>query len=151
MKIAIVGLGLIGGSYAMGLSLKGHKVFGIDKNMDAVSYAKQKGYIEDNNWSTEQILKAADLIILAIYPQAILNFLKEYQLCFQKNQVITDVCGVKSNFIHKATLLANPATYVSHHPMAGKEKIGIEFADCKIFKGANFLITPLEQTPITVI
>ncbi len=139
MKICIVGLGLIGGSYAMGLSKKGHKVYGIDKNIQAIQFAKDKGFIlEGFNKETA---------ILAIYPQAILDFLYKNQAHFKENQIITDVCGVKNSFVRKATLLARKATYLSHHPMAGREKIGIEYADDKIFNGANFIITPLEETP----
>ncbi|MDE7162098.1 MAG: prephenate dehydrogenase [Anaeroplasmataceae bacterium] len=76
---------------------------------------------------------------------AILDFLKQHNALFKENQIITDVCGVKSSFVRKATLLAGKATYLSHHPMAGKEKIGIQFADYKIFRGANFLITPIDS------
>lgn len=145
MRICIVGLGLIGGSYAMGLSLKGHEVYGIDQNIDSIKYAKEHNFIKEGFVDNFSILSECDCIILAIYPQAILDFLKEHADSFREGQVITDVCGVKSSFVRKATLLAGKATYVSHHPMAGKEKIGIAFADSKIFEGANFLITPIDS------
>lgn len=151
MKILIVGLGLIGGSYAEGLSKKGYEIYGIDQNEKPIQYAIEKGWIQDTLDSKETIINKADIIILAIYPQAILEFLKDNQSNFKKGQLITDVCGVKSSFVNKATLLATPALYLSHHPMAGKEKIGIEFSDCSIFKKANFLITPLKNTPIEAI
>ncbi len=147
MKICIVGLGLIGGSYAMGLSKKGHKVYGIDKNIQAIQFAKDKGFILEGFNKETAIIEECDCIILAIYPQAILDFLYKNQAHFKENQIITDVCGVKNSFVRKATLLARKATYLSHHPMAGREKIGIEYADDKIFNGANFIITPLEETP----
>lgn len=146
MKICIVGLGLMGGSYAMGLSKKGHEIYGIDQNPQAIQFAKEKGYIK-NGSKDNSFLRDCDCIILAIYPQAILDFLQENHSYFKENQLITDICGVKSSFVRKATLLAGKATYLSHHPMAGKEKIGIQFADDLIFKGANFIITPLEDTP----
>ncbi|MDE7264137.1 MAG: prephenate dehydrogenase [Anaeroplasmataceae bacterium] len=145
MKICIVGLGLIGGSYAMGLSLKGHEVYGIDHDLKAIQFAKKQKYIIDGFREDLKILSFCDCIILAIYPQAILDFLKKNSSYFKENQVITDVCGVKSSFVRKATLLSGKATYLSHHPMAGREKIGIEFADYRIFKGANFLITPINE------
>ena len=147
MKICIVGLGLIGGSYAMGLSLKGHEVYGIDKNDDTIQYAINKGFIKAGTSTNYAILSEMDLIILAIYPQSILNFLSENNKYFNKNQVITDVCGIKTSFVSKASLLSGEAVYLSHHPMAGKEKIGIEYSDSKIFNGANFLITPINNTP----
>ena len=145
MKICIVGLGLIGGSYAMGLSLKGHEVYGIDQNVESIKFAKEQNYIKKGFVDDFQVLPQCDCIILAIYPQAILDFLQKHSHQFKENQVITDVCGVKSSFVRKATLLAGKATYLSHHPMAGKEKIGILYADSSIFKGANFLITPIDQ------
>ena len=151
MKILIVGLGLIGGSYAEGLSLKGYEVYGIDKDSNAVQYALKNGFIKKSSYTKDELIQMMDVIVLAIYPQAILEFLRNNQSNFRKGQLITDVCGVKSSFINKATLLANPAIYLSHHPMAGKEKIGIAFADYKIFKNANFLITPLSNTPIEAI
>lgn len=151
MKIAIVGLGLIGASYASGLTLKGHEVYGIDKDVKTIEYALNKGYIKAGFVYNKEILASVDMIILAIYPQAIIEFLAENNQYFNERQIITDVCGVKTSFINKATILAGKATYVSHHPMAGKEKIGIEYADYKIFKGANLLITPLEQTPIEAV
>jgi prephenate dehydrogenase len=147
MKICIVGLGLIGGSYAMGLSKKNHEVYGIDKNIDAINYAIENGYIKDGTVNDYSILSQMDLIILAIYPQSILNFLSENNHYFNKNQVITDVCGIKTSFVSKAALLSGEAVYLSHHPMAGKEKIGIEYSDNRIFEGANFLITPIANTP----
>lgn len=145
MKICIVGLGLIGGSYAMGLSLKGHEVYGIDQNISSLEFAKKKNYIKEGFVDDYEILSECDCIILAIYPQSILEFLNQHAKLFKEHQVITDVCGVKSSFVRKATLLAGKASYLSHHPMAGKEKAGIQFADYKIFNGANFLITPINS------
>ncbi len=151
MRILIVGLGLIGGSYAMGLSKKGHIVYGMDKDVHAIQYAQQKGFILESNLQNRELVSNVDLIILSIYPQAIVEFMKEYQAYFKASQIITDVCGVKGSFIYQVQQYVGLATYVSHHPMAGKEKIGIEFADDTIFKGANFLITPLENTPLPAI
>ncbi len=151
MKIGIVGLGLIGGAYAYHLSNKKYEVYGCDIDVKAIKYAKEHRFIIDGDVNPSKILKDMDMIILSIYPQAILKFLKENQAIFKENQIITDVCGVKSSFVLEATHLAKPARYCSHHPMAGREKIGIEYAKECIFKDANFLITPLKDTPKDVI
>ena len=151
MKVCIVGLGLIGGSYAMGLSKKNHEVYGIDKNVNTINYAIENGYIKYGTTNEYSILSEMDLIILAIYPQSILKFLEENNKYFKSNQVITDVCGIKTSFVYKAAALSGEATYLSHHPMAGKEKIGIEYADSNIFNGANYLITPIDGTPSSAI
>lgn len=147
MKICIVGLGLIGGSYAMGLTKANHEVYGLDTNIDTINFALNKGFIKYGTTSDYSILSDMDLIILAIYPQSILKFLNENNKYFNSNQVITDVCGIKTSFVLEATNLSSPAVYCSHHPMAGKEKIGIEYADNNIFCGANYLITPTTTTP----
>ena len=144
MKILIVGLGLIGGSYAMALSTKGHLVYGVDINEDSINYARDNMWINSGSTNPKDYIEKVDLIIICLYPQLIINFLKEYGYLFKENQIITDVCGVKSSFVEDAVKLAKPATYLSHHPMAGKEKMGIRFADSNIFIGANFLITPTE-------
>ncbi|MDE5565667.1 MAG: prephenate dehydrogenase [Anaeroplasmataceae bacterium] len=145
MRIGIVGLGLMGGSYAIGLSKKGHTIYGMDLNSETLNYALENHIID--SVLSESNISLLDVLILAIYPQSILNFLKNYQKFFKKDLIITDICGVKSSFVKEATKLASPAIYCSAHPMAGKEKIGIEFADETIFIGANYIITPLEDTP----
>ena len=132
MRILIVGLGLIGASYAKGLKSKGHYIYGVDINQDTIEYAKENNIVD--------FIKEADMIILGLYPYDLLDFLKKYQPLFNKNQIITDVCGVKRHFVFEAKELAKPATYISHHPMAGKEKVGIVYSDPTIFKKANFLI-----------
>lgn len=145
MKIGIVGLGLMGGSYAIGLSQKGYAVYGIDTNLKALDFAIKKGII--TGVLSKEELSRMDVIILAIYPQAILKFLQEHQPFLKSHQIITDICGVKSSFVEEATRLALPAIYCSTHPMAGKEKIGIEYANSDIFLNANYLITPIKETP----
>lgn len=151
MNVLIVGLGLMGGAYAQRLIKKDYKVYGFDVNDNAIIYAYEHKYIINNVTPIEELIIKADLIILCIYPQAILNFLEKYHTYFNEKQIITDICGVKSSFINEATKIAMPAIYCSHHPMAGREKIGIKFSSECIFEVANFLITPLENTPKEVV
>ncbi len=140
MNILIVGLGIIGGSYAKGLKEKGHYIYGVDKLDSTIEYALKNNIIDEGSNNAKDFIEYADLIILGIYPNNLIEFLKENKNLFKENQIITDVCGVKSHFLKEAYELAKPAKYISHHPMAGREKVGIEFADNKIFEGANFLI-----------
>ncbi len=146
MKILIVGLGLIGGSYAKGLSMKGHQVYGVDKDKSSVDFAKNNGYITKGSDEPLEYITEVDLIIIGLYPKAILSFLEKYQDSFIKDQVITDVCGIKLSFVNEAKKLAGKAEYLSHHPMAGREKVGIINATETIFKGANFLICPFDES-----
>ena len=151
MKVFIVGLGLIGGRYAYGLSQKGYEVYGCDKNIDAINYAKENKFIIDGCQNAGDMIADMDVVILSIYPQAILSFLEENNKYFNSKQIITDVCGVKLSYVVEATRLAAPAVYCAHHPMAGREKIGIEYAKDVIFEGANFLVTPTDATPADVV
>lgn len=144
MKVLIVGLGLMGGAYAYRLSNKGYTVYGSDINMDSIDYALEKRFIVKGSVYPEEFIGDSDLIVLAIYPKAILNFINRYKEYFHEGQIITDICGVKSDFVNQAYQLAKPAEYCSHHPMAGREKIGIEYSTECVFGGANYLITPTE-------
>lgn len=146
MKILIVGLGLIGASYAMGLSNK-HTVYGVDKNPLTIKKALSKGIIIDGDTDEKRFIPLVDLIILAIYPNDILDFLKTNE--FLEGQIITDVTGVKCNFINNLPDIK--AEFIGSHPMAGKEKSGIDFADNNIFKGANFLITKKNNNTVKAV
>lgn len=145
MKVLIVGLGLMGGAYAYRLKNKGYNVYAYDINEDAIKIAKEKNYIDDGSTNILDYIKKADMIILCIYPQMIIEFLKENAKYFKPTQIITDICGVKSSFVEEATKLALPATYVSHHPMAGREKSGVEYSNEVKFEEANFIITALDD------
>ena len=144
MKVLIVGLGLMGGAYAYRLSNKGYTVYGSDINIDSIDYALEKRFIVNGSVYPEEFIGDSDLIVLAIYPKAILNFINRYKEYFHEGQIITDICGVKSDFVNQAYQLSKPAEYCSHHPMAGREKIGIEYSTECVFGGANYLITPTE-------
>ena len=145
-KILIVGMGLIGASYAQGLTDKGFQVYGCDLNEETNKFAVECGFVCAATTNPEEFIEIVDTIIIGLYPKDIVPFLLKYRNYFNENQVITDVCGVKSSICQAATLAALPAHFVGSHPMAGREKVGIKFADKNIFKGTNFLICPIEAT-----
>ena len=144
MKILIVGLGLIGGAYAYRLKDKGHYVFGYDLNKESMEYALEEGFINEKVNEIDKVIPNIDLMIISIYPKQIISFIDEYKHLFNDNLYITDVAGVKASFLLDAQKLAKPAKYISHHPMAGREKIGIKYAKECNFAPANFLITTTE-------
>ena len=150
-NVLIVGLGLMGGAYAYRLSKKGYNVYGCDINEKAITYAKEKGYIIDGGTKPDDYIKKSDIIVLSFYPRNIIDFIKKYNILFNDKQIITDLCGIKSSFVEEATSLAKPAIYCSHHPMAGREKNGIEYSEQVVFEGANFLVTPTSLTPYSTI
>ena len=146
MKVLIVGLGLMGGAYAYRLKNNGYNVYAYDINEEAIALAKTKNYIDDGSTNILDYIEKADMIILCIYPQMIIEFLKENAKYFKPTQIITDICGVKSSFVEEATKLALPATYISHHPMAGREKSGVAYSNEVKFEEANFIITALADS-----
>ncbi len=152
MRFLIVGLGMMGGSYAMGLSKQGQWVAAIDQNPEAIAYALEKGLIQagGTEGDTIRLLAEADCIILAFYPKDILPWLRQYRAHFKPGALITDLAGVKSCYVDEAqNLLAPWHELVPCHPMAGREVSGVQNADETIFHGANFLVTPTRSNTQT--
>ncbi|MDD6467919.1 MAG: prephenate dehydrogenase [Erysipelotrichaceae bacterium] len=146
-KILIVGLGLIGGSYAQGLSAKGFDVSAIDTNLDSIQYAMEQGWImQGSTVDDPELIHEANLIISGLYPTTMVKWIKENQQFFQSHALITDVSGVKTGIVKEVQEnLRNDVEFIGAHPMAGKEVSGVRYADAKIFEGANFIITPTEK------
>lgn len=139
MKIFIVGLGLIGASYAEGLHLKGHQIYAYNRNIEHVKTGIDKGFIEKDNDLTK--LSSCDLVILALYPEHNIEFLKNHLNLLKPHQILTDVSGTKSYMMTEIEkLIPDGISYTSHHPMAGKETSGFNARDFKIFNHANFII-----------
>lgn len=145
MNIVIVGLGVIGGSYAMSLKKAGYDtVYGIDTNKETLAKAREQGYILDGDLDGAALLNKADLTILCIYPHSVPGFLSAHKNDFKQGSVITDATGIKSALVQQLEfLLPDGVDFVPGHPMAGREKMGFDFASDTVFKGANYLITPL--------
>ena len=146
MIVTIIGLGIIGGSYAKGLTKAGHIVYGVDKDLETIEYAKKAGYILDGSNDACLYISKADLVVIGLYPNDVIPFIKNNIDAFKPKQVVTDVCGVKECICCEATKLLKDSYFVGSHPMAGREKIGIKFADDNIFSGTNFLICPIDET-----
>lgn len=143
MRIVIVGLGVVGGGYAMALKEAGYtEVYGIDNNIETLRKAKSLGIIKEGYTDEKEIIKIADLVVLAVYPNLVKKFIINNKENFKDGAIITDVTGIKQLFIDEITrILPKNIDFVFAHPMAGREKKGIDYATNKVFKGANFLIT----------
>ncbi|MER2181704.1 MAG: prephenate dehydrogenase [Desemzia incerta] len=151
MNIAIVGLGVIGGSFAMGLQAAGYQnIYGIDINEETLLTAETEGMIQKGFRDGKNILQEMDVIILSLYPSQIAPFVEQYQSILKKGAVLTDVTGVKAAIIEQvAEVLPRTVDFVFAHPMRGSEKKGIEVADHKRFIGANVLVTPISSNKET--
>ena len=145
MRILIVGLGLIGGSYALKLREQGHVVYGVDKNFETLRYARENNIVDDLSLDMEDFIDNVDILVIGLYPKDIIPFIEKKRHLFKEHLLITDICGIKSEIAYQAVSLSKPATFIPSHPMAGREKVGIQFANKDIFKDANFLITPVEE------
>lgn len=147
MNIVVVGLGVVGGSFLMALKEAGYKdVYGIDIDEDTLRKAKKQGLIKDGCTSGEELIKKADLTIISIYPKLVKNFVEKNKEFFKEGSVITDATGIKVMFIKDIiNILPENVDFVFGHPMAGREKKGIDFASAEVFKGANYIITPIER------
>ena len=147
MRILIVGLGVIGGGYAMALKKAGYtEIYGIDKNIDTLKKAEKLGVIKKGYIDEGEIIQDAEIIVLAVYPNIVIDFTVRNISKFKNNAVITDVTGIKQLFIDDViSILPNNIDFVFAHPMAGREKKGIDYATNEVFKDANFIITVTEK------
>ena len=146
-KILIVGLGVIGGSYAAALTKKGYSVRCITKDKADIDYAISRGLITEGTTELdEEIISNSELIIFALYPTIFIDWIEKYQHLFTKGTLITDVTGVKSSVVYKVqSILREDVEFIPAHPMAGRERSGVEFADPNVFIGANYIVTPTEK------
>ena len=147
-KILIVGLGFIGGSYAMSLSKKGYHIGAISKNKKDIDFALENHLIESGTTRvSKKYISQFDIVIFCLYPKVFLNWITKYHHCLKDGAIVTDVCGVKKEIVYKAEKILLPRlNYVSSHPMAGKEVYGVRNADNSVFKNANFIITPTSKS-----
>ncbi len=144
-KILIVGLGLLGGSYAEGLTKKGYNVSAIDIKESSIEYALKKEIIQEGTTVvTKEYLQKFDFIIFGLYPKVLVKWLKQYQDYLLPNTILTDVTGIKCWLINElSTFLRKDLEFVGAHPMAGREIYGVENSNADIFKGANYIVTPI--------
>lgn len=142
-----MGLGLLGGSIAIGLKKWNHKIYAIDIDKNAIGYALSHGIIDEGATEPDpQLIGKADVIISGLYPAVVADWIAENQQYFKSGALITDVTGVKGAVVDKIQNLLRPdCEFIGVHPMAGKEVSGVQHADPSIFLPANLIITPTER------
>lgn len=145
--ILIVGLGLMGGSYAKGLKRLGYKVAAIDTNSESIQYALDNEIIDVGSCNADpDIIQSADTIIFALYPKTFVKWIESNQQHFKSGIRITDVTGVKSNVVEEVqSILREDVEFIAAHPMAGREVSGVMNSDERIFHNANYIVVPTDK------
>ena len=152
-RILIVGLGLLGGSYARGLKRFGFHISAITKEQSSIDFALKEGIIDEGNTEIDaRMIGEADLVIFALYPHIFVEWIAENQGLLKRGALITDVTGVKRSIVYKIQDILRPdVEFVAAHPMAGREVSGVENSTDRMFFGANYIVTPTEKnTPEAV-
>ena len=146
-NVLIVGLGLLGGSYAKALTKKGIRVTAIDVRAESICYALENGIIQEGSDTVNsRLIEEADVIVFALYPKVFVQWIKEHQSLFRPGTLITDVTGVKQCVVAEIQAMLRPdVEFVAAHPMAGREVYGVENSDDRIFNGANYIVVPTES------
>ncbi len=152
-KILIIGLGMIGGSYAQALTRRGYHVEAITRNPDTIAYAVEAGLIAAGTTEvTPDVVGRADIIVLSIYPAAMIAWMERYASYITPGTLVTDVAGVKGEVVRQITPLMPAGTeFIAAHPMAGRETSGVRSADDSVFRSANYIVVPTaENTPAAI-
>ena len=146
-NILIVGLGMIGGSYARGLTRRGLKIHAIDTDKDTIEYALENNIIDEGTTEVDPaMIGRADVVIFALYPHIFKEWIRDNQQYLKSGAIITDVTGVKGCVVGDVqNMLRDDCEYIAAHPMAGCERLGIRNSNEKIFHAANYIVVPTER------
>ena len=146
-KILIVGLGLLGGSYAKVLKRFGFHISAITLEQSSIDYAIKENIIDEGSVSLdERMIGEADLVIFALYPHVFVEWIEKNQGLLKSGALITDVTGVKRSIVYQIQDILRPdVEFIAAHPMAGREVSGVENSNDRMFIGANYIVTPTEK------
>ena len=153
LTFAIIGLGLIGGSYAKALrNLKVRKILGMDISHGIAHACLNANMIDEVVEADGRNLKEADVIICSVYPEAVMSFVRNNVRNFREGMLMTDATGVKGTMpLEIQEMLPADCEFISGHPMAGRQGSGLGMSDAAIFNNSNYIIVPTEKnTPEAV-
>ena len=143
----IVGLGLLGGCYAMALKRQGYTVYAVTKEQADIDYALEAGLIDGGSTAVEQeLLDKADILVFALYPHTFVEWIRQYGDRIKDGSLLTDVTGVKGCLVYEIQAMLKPGVeFIAAHPMAGREVSGVRNSDDAIFRDANYIVVPTEN------
>ena len=151
MTVGIVGLGLIGGSAAKAYAHAGHRVLGFDRDESMLSFAELAGAVSDA--LTDKNIGECQLILIAIYPEAAAEYLREMATSIGRDTLVIDLCGPKELICGTGFKLAEKYgfTYAGGHPMAGTHRSGFKASRPDLFRGAPMVIVPPVYDDLTLL
>ena len=151
MLAGIVGLGLIGGSFAKAYTAAGHSVYAFDTNEQVLSYALLSGAAEGR--LTDDVIPKCDIILVCTYPAAAINYIEQKGALFGSRPVVIDSCGIKREVVERGMQIAREHgfTYCGGHPMAGTQYSGFKYSRDNLFKGAPMVIVPPRRDDIALL
>ena len=152
MKVGIVGLGLMGGSMAKSIKARtSHTVYGIDLDQETMSLARLCGAIDGP--LTGENLAQCDLVLVALRPQAAIDWVREKGAGIPKGAILVDFCGVKRVVVEALAPLAEEYgfSYIGGHPMAGRERGGFTASTEDLYVGASMILTPDQRTDMKLL
>ena len=152
MTVGVVGLGLIGGSLAKALKANTeHRVLGCDANDSVRQYAELIGCIDGE--LTAEALSQCDVVLLAVYPLATVEYVKQHATLFGKGAIVIDCGGVKRSICEACMPLAaeHGFVFIGGHPMAGLHRSGLKYATADLYKGASMILTPQDTRDIELL
>lgn len=145
-EIAIVGLGLMGGSLA--LALQGHcgRLLGCDLDPETIKLARARSVVDRADSDLKTILPEADVIVLATPVNSIIELLRDLPECHSGPAVVMDLGSTKTDIMRTMDALPSRFDPIGGHPVCGRISTGLMYADAKIYHGAPFALTPLPRT-----
>jgi prephenate dehydrogenase len=146
LHVAIVGLGLMGGSLALALRGRVARLYGIDSDQETRTLALERDVVDEVDSGGETILPKAELIILATPICAILEMIEQLPALHPGSPVVVDIGSTKGEVVEALGKLPERFDPLGGHPMCGKERLSLANADPAIFQGAAFAFTPLQRT-----
>jgi prephenate dehydrogenase len=139
MKIGMIGLGLMGASFAE-VWCKNHTIIGYDQNKQVMDKATSDQLIHVAANTIDELIAQSEIIWINLYPQAAKQLIEQYQSTFPSNLIVCDIAGIKS--IYQELNLRRDIRYLWTHPIAGRAASGYDAHNIAMFQGANFILTP---------
>ena len=152
-RYLVVGLGLLGGKYALELSKAGFHVDGINRSEGHLQYALDHGYIASGKTHDfEDLVSQADHIIFGLYPTALIDWFRTYGSLLKPGCIFTDVSGVKTGLVEPVQAMCPAGVeFIASHPMAGRERGGFTSATDSLYVGASMILTPDKRTDMQLL